>query len=200
MYTHPTALVEAHSIGEGTKVWAYAHILLGATVGRNCNIGDHCFIESGVVVGDNVTIKNGSMLWDGVTVESGVFIGPQVLFTNDRHPRSPRLPQARARYATREWLVPTVVKQGASLGAGAVILAGVSIGEYAMVGAGSVVTKDVPSYALVVGSPAAVTGWVCQCGTPLKFQESSTACRVCGLVFTKHHATVTVVSREEALG
>ena len=97
-YIHPTALAESREIGAGTRVWAFTHILPGARVGQDCNIGDHCFIESGAVVGDNVTLKNGNMVWEGVRLADGVFVGPNVFFTNDRHPRSPRLPQARQRY------------------------------------------------------------------------------------------------------
>jgi acetyltransferase-like isoleucine patch superfamily enzyme len=157
----------------------------GVSIGENCNIGDHCFIESGVVVGNNVTIKNGNMLWEGVTLEDGVFVGPHVFFTNDLYPRSPRLPQTRSRYRSREWLRTTLVRKGASLGAGAVILAGITVGEFAMIGAGAVVTKDVPAYALVFGNPACVKGWVCQCGQPLKFQGETATCEECGLSFER---------------
>jgi len=164
-------------------VWAFAHVLPGATIGKRCNIGDHCFIESGVVVGDNVTVKNGCMLWDGVTIEAGVFIGPGVVFTNDRHPRSPRLADAADRYAGRGWLAETVVRTGASIGAGAVILPGLSIGEYAMVAAGAVVTKDVAAFSIVMGNPAAAVGWVCRCGTRLRVEEGRAVCGACGREF-----------------
>jgi acetyltransferase-like isoleucine patch superfamily enzyme len=184
-YIHPTALAESRDIGAGTRVWAFSHILEGARVGKNCNIGDHCFIESGAVVGDNVTLKNGNMVWEGVHLADGVFVGPNVLFTNDLHPRSPRLPQARARYTEKKkWLVPTHVERGAALGAGAVILAGVIIGEYATVGAGSVVTKSVAPHALVVGTPARQVGWVCRCGETLKFQRRKAKCRHCADSFS----------------
>jgi acetyltransferase-like isoleucine patch superfamily enzyme len=180
-YIHPTALAESREIGEGTRVWAFSHILEGARVGKNCNIGDHCFIESGAIVGDNVTLKNGNMVWEGVRLADGVFVGPNVFFTNDLHPRSPRLPQARARYTAKEkWLVSTWVERGAALGAGAVILAGVRIGEYATVGAGAVVTKPVAAHALVVGNPARQIGWVCRCGQALKFQRRRANCPQCG--------------------
>src|SRR5579862_6647573 len=97
VFIHPKALVETKNLGSGTRVWAFAHVMAGVRVGKNCNIGDHCFVESGAVIGDNCTVKNGNMLWEGVTLEDGVFVGPNVLFTNDLHPRSPRLPQARER-------------------------------------------------------------------------------------------------------
>jgi acetyltransferase-like isoleucine patch superfamily enzyme len=183
-YIHPTALAESAEIGAGTRVWAFTHILPGARVGRNCNIGDHCFIESGAVVGDNVTLKNGNMVWEGIHLADGVFVGPNVFFTNDLHPRSPRLPQAQARYAEKRWLVPTTIERGAALGAGAVILAGVNVGEYATVGAGAVVTKPVAAHALVVGNPARQVGWVCRCGMSLRFQRKKAVCKECGGRFT----------------
>jgi acetyltransferase-like isoleucine patch superfamily enzyme len=181
VYCHPTALVETQQIGRGTHIWAFAHIMPGAVIGANCNVGDHCFVEAGAVVGDNVTIKNGNMIWEGVTLEDGVFVGPGVCLTNDLYPRSARLPQASQRYQGHGWLVPTRIKTGASLGAAAVILAGVTIGEYALVAAGAVVTHDVPSYTIVAGNPARPRGWVCQCGLPLSFQADAAQCNSCGL-------------------
>jgi len=178
-YAHPTALVETEVVGAGTRIWAYAHVMAGARVGENCNIGDHCFIEAGAVVGSNVTIKNGNMIWEGVTLKDGVFVGPHVFFVNDLYPRSSRLPQAHERYSSKVWLVPTVIGEGASLGAGAVILAGRDVGAYAMIGAGAVVTRDVASYALVVGNPARAVGWVCQCGQPLCLDGGRTECVAC---------------------
>lgn len=198
MFIHPTAIVENDQIGANSRIWAYVHIMAGAQVGKNCNIGDHSFIESGACIGDNTTIKNGNMIWDGVTLEDGVFVGPHVFFTNDLFPRSPRLPQARERYRGREkWLVPTLVKRAASLGAGAIVLGGVTIGEYSMVAAGAVVTKDVPPYALVKGNPARVCGWVCQCGQPLIFNNNIAACSACSLHFRKDHATVELIDNTE---
>lgn len=181
---HRTALVETKEIGTGTRIWAFSHIMRGARVGKDCNIGDHCFIESGVVIGDNCTIKNGNMLWEGITLEEGVFVGPHVFFTNDLHPRSPRLPEARARYRVKEnWLQPTIIMHGASLGSGAIILAGVTVGAYAMIAAGSVVTKTVCDYGLVKGSPARFAGWVCQCGLTLRLRANAAICEGCGRRF-----------------
>jgi len=190
VFVHPHALVETDALGPGTRVWAFAHLMRGVTIGANCNIGDHCFIESGVTVGNDVTIKNGNMIWEGVVLEDGVFVGPAVCFTNDQYPRSPRLPQAKARYADKSWLVGTLIRHGASLGAGAVIVAGVTVGEFAMVGAGAVVTKDVPPYGLVVGNPARALGWVCQCGSRLRFEGDGAVCSSCGLHFTKSSSLV----------
>ena len=184
-FAHPTSIIESQQIGAGTRIWAFTHIMTDVVIGTDCNIGDHCFVESGVVIGNNVTIKNGSMIWAGVTLNDGVFVGPNVFFTNDLYPRSPRLPQSQERYNTHEWLVPTLVNRGASLGAGSVILAGVTIQEFATVGAGAVVTKSVPAYALVVGNPARVRRWVCQCGLPLTFQGQNAHCPMCGRGYSK---------------
>ena len=147
MSIHPSSDVQSKQIGEGTRVWQYVVILPGAVIGRDGNICSHCFIENKVVVGDRVTVKCGVQLWDGVTLEDDVFVGPNATFTNDRVPRS------RNASAT---LLPTLVKKGASIGANATILPGLTIGEGAMVGAGAVVTKDVPPRTLVVGNPARV--------------------------------------------
>ena len=150
VFCHPSALVDTERIGEGTRVWAFTHILAGASVGRDCNICEHVFIENKVVVGDRVTIKCGVQLWDGVTLEDDVFVGPNATFTNDPFPRSKRRPEAPG---------ATVVRRGASIGANATILSGLTVGRGAMVGAGAVVTGNVPPNAIVVGNPAAITGY-----------------------------------------
>jgi acetyltransferase-like isoleucine patch superfamily enzyme len=180
-YQHPSALVESASIGAGTRIWAFAHVMKGAKVGRNCNIGDHAFLESGVKVGNNVTIKNGVTLWDGVEIKDNVFIGPNAAFTNDLNPRSPRFASVRRRYSSKKnWLLKTVVGEGASIGCNATILCGINIGKFAMVGAGAVVTRNVPPHALVLGVPALVRGYVCLCGQRLNFCQSKARCAVCG--------------------
>lgn len=148
-FIHPLADVESFTIGEGTRIWQYTIVLQGAAIGSDCNICAHCFIENDVVVGDRVTIKNGVQAWDGVTVEDDVFIGPNVTFTNDKFPRSRSKPAG---------ISSILIKKGASVGGGAVLLPAVTVGRHAMVGAGSVVTKSVPDYALVVGNPAVVVG------------------------------------------
>lgn len=150
-FQHPNALVETQNIGKGTRVWAFVHVLPGAVIGADCNLCDHTFIENDVIVGDRVTVKSGVQLWDGITLEDDVFVGPNATFTNDPFPRSKKYPGQFPR---------TVVRKGASIGANATILPGRTIGQYAMVGAGTVVTKDVPPYAIVVGNPARIIGYV----------------------------------------
>ena len=151
-FAHSHALIEPDvKIGKKTRVWAFTHILSGAQIGEECNVCDHVLIENDVIVGDKVTIKCGVQLWDGIRLESAVFIGPNVTFSNDLFPRSKVYP---------EQFLKTVVKQGASIGANATILPGITIGEHALVGAGSVVTRDVPSRAVVVGNPAQILRYI----------------------------------------
>lgn len=149
-FVHPQGICESDTVGDLTRIWAFAHVLPGARIGMDCNVCDHVLVENDVVVGDRVTIKSGVQLWDGVRLGDDVFVGPNVTFANDRFPRSKKYP---------EEFLQTVVADGASLGAGAVILPGVRIGRNAMVGAGAVVTKDVPANAVVVGNPARITGY-----------------------------------------
>jgi UDP-2-acetamido-3-amino-2,3-dideoxy-glucuronate N-acetyltransferase len=150
-FTHPAGICETADVGAGTRIWAFAHVLPGARIGRECNICDHVFIESAVSIGDRVTVKCGVSIWDGVRIEDDVFVGPDVTFTNDPFPRSGRhRPEPAA----------TVVRRGASLGANCTLLPGVTIGIEAMVGAGSVVTHDVPAFAIVAGNPARIVGYV----------------------------------------
>lgn len=150
VFVHPNGLCESSAVGPRTRVWAFAHVLPGAKIGSDCNICDHVFIENDVVVGDRVTIKCGVQLWDGVRLYDDVFVGPNVTFTNDPFPRSRQRPEA---FAT------TVVREGASIGANATILPGITIGQNAMVGAGAVVTRDVPANAIVKGNPARIAGY-----------------------------------------
>lgn len=198
VFIHSTALIETTDIGAGTSIWAYSHIMDGARVGRDCNIGDHCFVEGGASIGDNVTVKNGNMIWEGITIEDDVFVGPQVFFTNDRYPRSGRSALRGARHAAKErWLLPTVVQKGASLGAGAVLCPGIVIGRYALVAAGAVVTKDVPPFSLVKGNPARASGWVCLCGHPLHFEQRHAACVDCGRHFRQEYGDLCLVSESD---
>lgn len=179
-FAHQSALVESDDIGEGTQIWAFSHVLKGSKIGRYCSISDHCFIENGARIGDFVTIKNGNMIWRGVTLEDGVFVGPSVTFTNDRYPRSSRLPEIqRENGEVRDWLEFTLVRRGASVGAGSVIIAGIEIGNYAMIGAGATVTRRVKPHSLVIGSPAHHHLWVCRCGLPLKLEGVKGRCDFC---------------------
>jgi acetyltransferase-like isoleucine patch superfamily enzyme len=155
---HPQALCESDDVGTGTRVWAFAHVLAGAVVGRDCNICDHTFVEGGARIGDRVTLKNGVSVWTGVVLDDDVFVGPNAVFTNDLVPRA-------APYRTpQEKLGCTLVERGATIGANATVVCGVTVGEHAFVGAGAVVTRDVPAHALVVGVPAGPVGWMCVCG------------------------------------
>ena len=151
IYVHPQALCETTAVGENTRIWAFAHVLAGATIGKDCNICDHVFIESDVVVGDRVTIKCGVQLWDGLRVADDVFIGPNVTFANDKYPKSRQHPPK---------IEETYVGREASIGGGASILPGIRIGARAMVGAGAVVMHDVPPRAMVSGNPARIIGYV----------------------------------------
>lgn len=151
MFIHPLSDVKTSSIGEDTKVWQFCVIFANAKIGRNCNICAHTLIENDVVIGDNVTVKSGVYLWDGITLEDHVFIGPNATFTNDKVPRSKKYPDVFPK---------TLVKEGASVGANATILPGITIGKFAMIGAGAVVTKSVPDYAVVVGNPGKVIRYI----------------------------------------
>lgn len=150
-FVHPNAIVESTRIGKATRIWAFAHVLPGAIIGEDCNLCDHVFIESDVIIGDRVTVKCGVQLWDGVRLEDDVFVGPNATFTNDPFPRSKKYPAEFSK---------TVVQKGASIGANATILPGVTVGQNAMVGAGAVVTSDVPPNSIVAGNPARIMNYV----------------------------------------
>jgi len=177
VFVHPSAICESQRVGEGTRVWPFAHVMDGAVVGRNCNIGEHAYIERGARMGEDVTVKNHVMVWEGVTIEDHVFVGPGAIFTNDLYPRSRNLPEAANRYRHPEnWLVSTTVRHGASIGAGAIIRCGVTLGRYAVVAAGAVVTRDVADHRVVMGNPAGITGWACRCGRPLPKNLTCSEC------------------------
>ena len=172
-FIHPTAVVdEGSSIGDGTRIWHWCHIMGGTVIGNNCNIGENAFIESGVKLGNNVKVKNNVALYTGVECEDDVFLGPNCVFTNVSNPRS--FIERKSEFKR------TVVKKGATIGANATIVCGHDIGEYAFVGAGSVVTKDVPPYTMVLGNPATFYSYVCKCGCKL---GNDLRCANCGSTY-----------------
>lgn len=175
-FKHPTALVESKSIGKKTRIWAYTHVLPQARIGEDVNICDFSFIENDVIIGNRVTIKAGVHIWDGVTIEDAVFIGPSAAFTNDFLPRS-----KNPTFKPQE----TLLKEGCSIGANATIIVGVTIGKHALVGGGSVITKNVPDFALVYGNPARAHGFVCVCAQKLLFKSGKKATCECGRSFKK---------------
>jgi UDP-2-acetamido-3-amino-2,3-dideoxy-glucuronate N-acetyltransferase len=166
VFVHPQALCDSDEIGARTRVWAFAHVMKGAQIGADCNVCDHAFVESGAKLGNKVTVKNCVLVFDKVTVEDEVFLGPNMVFTNDMNPRV-------AFKKAADKFLPTRVKKGASIGANATIVCGTTIGEQAFVGAGSVVIRSVPAHAMVVGNPARRIGWICSCGEKL---ATSLAC------------------------
>ena len=161
-FFHETAIVDSHKIGENTRIWGFTHIMENVVIGQNCNIGEHCFIESDSIIGNNVVVKNGISIWTGIVIEDGAFLGPNIVLTNDLNPRSG--------YARP--LSKILIRRGATIGAGSVILPNTEIGEYSMVGAGSVVTKSTKPNSLVYGNPARHKGWVCKCGIKLNITNS----------------------------
>ncbi len=164
---HKTAEVEQGSlIGDNTSIWHYTHIRKGSVIGNSCILGKNVYIDSGAKIGNNVKIQNNVSVYDGVEIQDGVFIGPHVTFTNDLEPRAVNIDGSLKKAS--DWKISkTLIKKGASIGAGSVILSGISIGEFAMIGAGSVVTKNIPNFALVYGVPAKHKGYVCKCGKKL---------------------------------
>lgn len=157
---HPLGLCESTEVGRGTRVWAFAHVLQGAVIGEDCNICDGAYVEFGAVLGNRVTVKNQVMIFEGVTIEDEVFLGPGVVFTNDLRPRA-------AIKRSGDALLPTLVRKGATLGAGVVVVCGTTVGASAFIGAGTVVTRDVDDHAFLVGNPGRQIGWACECGERL---------------------------------
>jgi UDP-2-acetamido-3-amino-2,3-dideoxy-glucuronate N-acetyltransferase len=179
VFIHPTATIDPDvEIGEGTKIWHYTHVMSGAKIGRNCVLGQNVFVGRNVRIGDGVKIQNNVSIYEGVELEDYVFCGPSCVFTNVKTPRS-AFPRSRDEY------LPTLVKRGATIGANATIVCGVTIGEWAFVAAGAVVTKDVPPYALVAGVPARIIGWACRCGLRLHFENGQAVCSSCGRRYVK---------------
>jgi UDP-2-acetamido-3-amino-2,3-dideoxy-glucuronate N-acetyltransferase len=179
-YVHPTACVDSGAeIGEGTRIWHFSHIMAEAKIGSNCVLGQNTFIGRRVCLGDGVKIQNNVSIYEGVELEDQVFCGPSMVFTNVINPRS--------EIERKQEFRNTLVRRGATLGANCTIVCGVTIGEYAFIGAGAVVVKDVPAFALVVGNPAKIIGWMCMCGTRIDFhgEDGSGSCRVCQQTYHK---------------
>ena len=181
-FVHESAYVdEGAHIGKGTKIWHFSHIMGGAELGERCIVGQNCFVGPRARMGNGVKLQNNISVYDLVTLEDNVFVGPSAVFTNDINPR--------AAYPKGGKWIPTLVKQGTSIGANSTILCGITIGCHAFVGAGAVVTKDVPDYAIMTGVPARITGWMCECGTKLGFaagdEHQTNQCEKCHRTYEK---------------
>jgi len=186
-FVHESSFVdEGAAIGAGTKIWHFCHVMPGAVIGGRCNIGQNVLVAAGVRIGDNVKIQNNVSLYTGVEVEDDVFLGPSMVFTNVVNPRS--------HVSRKDEYRRTLVKRGASIGANATIVCGVTLGRYCFVGAGAVVTRDVPDYALVHGNPSRLQGWMCQCGIKLQFGDTARgSCADCGAAYEKRGSVVTPI-------
>jgi UDP-2-acetamido-3-amino-2,3-dideoxy-glucuronate N-acetyltransferase len=191
-FVHESSYVdEPCEIGEGTKIWHFSHVMGGSKIGRRCNIGQNVVISPQVVIGDNVKIQNNVSVYTGVELEDDVFCGPSMVFTNVTNPRS--------HVSRKNEYRKTLVRRGASIGANATVVCGHTIGRYAFIGAGAVVTRDVPDYAMVVGNPGRVVGWMCQCGVKLDFGQASGAsgratCSACGTSYAQESGLVVEVT------
>ena len=172
VFVHESSYIDdGCTIGEGTKIWHFCHVMNGSAIGKGCNIGQNVVISPGVTIGNNVKIQNNVSVYTGVICEDNVFLGPSCVFTNVINPRS--------HISRKDEYKTTIIREGASIGANATIVCGVGIGRYALIGAGAVVTKDIPDYAKAVGNPARISGWVCQCGESIKFEGDHTICKAC---------------------
>lgn len=182
-FVHKSSFVEENAkIGQGTKIWHFSHIMDNCKIGDNCNIGQNVVISPSVKIGNGVKIQNNVSVYTGVEIEDDVFLGPSCVFTNVINPRAFIKRQDEYRQ--------TIIKKGASIGANATIVCGHNIGKYAFIGAGAVVTKDVPNYALLVGNPARITGYVCKCGHKLKFNQEKATCTECNIKYIKNENNV----------
>lgn len=183
-FVHESSYVDDDvEIGEGTKIWHFCHIQSGARIGKRCSLGQNVNISNHVTIGDGCKLQNNVSLYEGVELENYVFCGPSCVFTNDLTPRA-KYPKGSAGYKK------TLVKEGASIGANATIVCGHNIGQYAFVGAGAIVTRDVPDYAMVYGSPAKIRGYVCRCGERLVFKDDKAVCKACGMNYLKENEQV----------
>ncbi|WP_069660401.1 acyltransferase [Arcticibacter eurypsychrophilus] len=178
VFIHDLSDVQTKAIGNNTFIWQFTVILKNAVIGENCNVNCNCFIENDVLIGNNVTIKSGVQIWDGITIEDDVFIGPNVTFTNDAKPRSKQYPNE---------FLKIKIETGASIGANSTLIGGINIGKYAMIGAGSLINKDIPNYSLWYGNPGKLKGYVCKCGTKL---DSDYHCEGCAKSYTMNKGKI----------
>jgi len=190
-FVHPSSYVDdGAEIGQGTKIWHFCHVMKAAKIGTNCSIGQNVFIAQNTTMGDGVKVQNNVSIYEGVVIENDVFLGPSMVFTNVINPRS--------HVSRKEEFRTTLIKQGATVGANATIVCGATLGEYAFVGAGAVVTSDIPAYALVYGVPGRLHGWICQCGDQLQFDMAgdveTAICTSCGTNYNKNDQ---IVSRKK---
>jgi len=187
-FVHDSSYVDAGArIGTGTKIWHFCHVMPGAVIGERCSLGQNVVVMPGTRIGNNVKIQNNVSIYEGVTLEDDVFCGPSCVFTNVMNPRS--------HVSRKHEYRPTLVRRGSSIGANATIVCGVTLGEYAFIGAGAVVTSDVPPYALMVGVPARRVGWMCQCGERLSLVSGEAACPVCGSRYQETNGTLRAIAQ-----
>lgn len=188
-FVHPTAIVdEGAELGQGTQIWHFSHVMSGAKIGEHCIIGQNVFIGKGALLGNNIKVQNNVSVYDAVILEDDVFCGPSMVFTNVFNPRS--------FISRKKEFRKTLVKKGATVGANATVVCGNTIGQYAFIGAGSVVTRDVPDYALVYGNPGRAKGWVCRCAEEIVFQSSEATCKACGKRYRKDSYGVSLIAEE----
>ncbi len=182
-WSHKTAEIQQGAkIGRGTKIWHNCQILKGAQIGENCVIGHNCFISSRAKLGNGVKIESNTDVWDYVTLEDYVFVGPSAVFTNDKNPRAKYPKKDYPQYG--KWL-PTLIKEGTTIGANSTIICGSTVGKWAIIGAGAVVADNVPDYAIVIGVPAKVVAWACECGNKLEFKNEKAICEICKRKYKK---------------
>jgi len=187
-FSHETAIIDnGATIGNGTKIWHFSHVMSGAKIGEQCSLGQNVFIANQVKIGNHVKIQNNVSIYEGVILEDHVFCGPSMVFTNVKNPRS-----AFPRNTSKDYL-HTLVQEGASIGANATIVCGITIGKWAFIAAGAVVTKNVPAYHVVAGVPAQIIGWMCECGTALTFENHFSNCSQCGKKYQKQAEAITRV-------
>lgn len=179
-FAHESSFIDQPcKIGANTKIWHFSHIQSGAKIGKNCVLGQNVNISNKAIIGNNVKIQNNVSVYDGVTLKNYVFCGPSVVFTNDINPRS--------KFPKQGHFIKTLVKEGASIGANSTIVCGITIGQHSFIGSGSVVTKNIPDYALAYGTPAKIKGWVCECGEKLSFKKNKALCQNCGLKYLQQN-------------